>query len=87
MTEETSSERSAQGASNSLEQNPGDFATLRAVLELHPDSDARKISLVASATHGDSWDKHRVNAVIYRMENAGLVKKNLLGTKPYWSLV
>ena len=76
----------AKGSSNSTPQNVGDFEVIAAVLRSSPGIDATSLAIVASTHSGPTWDKKRVNGVVYRMETAGLVVKVMRGAKPLWQL-
>jgi hypothetical protein len=86
MTDNTTPLRGAQGASGKTPEHEGDFEAITEVLRTRPGSDANRLAVLLSDQLGPQWDKKRVNSVIYRMENAGLVSKELVGSKPLWSL-
>jgi len=76
----------AKGASGSTEPNPGDFAALSAMLQQQPGSNARELVVYLKNAPGGPFDKKRVNAILYRMENAALVRRELQGETPHWFL-
>jgi len=77
----------AKGASGSAEPSPGDFTALSAMLQQEPGSNARELVVYLKSAPGGPFDKKRVNAILYRMENAGLVRRELQGETPHWFLV
>ena len=74
----------AKGASGSGEPSPGDFAALQAVLQQQPGSNAKEVVVYLKNSPNGPFDKKRVNAILYRMENAGLARRELRGETPYW---
>ena len=76
----------AKGSSSSTEQNEGDFEIVTALLRSNPGIDAARLAALATSQFGATWDKKRVNGVVYRMETAGLVAKIMQGAKPLWHL-
>ena len=74
----------AKGASSSSEPNPGDFATLSATLKQQPGSNAKELVIYLKNASNGQFDKKRVNAILYRMENAQLARRELRGETPYW---
>lgn len=77
----------ANGATGSTEPNPGDFATLTVILRQNPCSSARELVVYLKNSPAGPFDKKRVNAILYRMENAGLARRELQGETPFWFCV
>ena len=74
----------AKGASGSSELNPGDFASLKAALTQHPGCTARELVVHLTGNANGPFDKKRINAILYRMENAGIARRELRGDTPHW---
>ena len=76
----------ARGSSSATPPNDGDFEIVAALLRSSPGIDAASLAALATSQFGATWDKKRVNGVVYRMETAGLVAKLMQGAKPLWQL-
>jgi hypothetical protein len=76
----------AKGVSSGLPANSPYILVIIECLSLKPGSTARELSELAIKKHGESWDKKKVNGVIYRMEHMGLVHQVLEGKTPHWYL-